>query len=78
VPVLIHGVHRLEAGDGTGDDGNGGIGDRVGAHRDAAQQLLPLPTCICRTLARFEEECADLFCIGIPAEFLPQRPRTQP
>lgn len=39
--------------------------------RDAARQLLALLTIGCRTLARFEEERAFLFGIGIPGEFLP-------
>jgi hypothetical protein len=41
------------------------------ADRDAARQLLALLTIGCRALARFEEERAFLFGIGIPGEFLP-------
>ena len=39
--------------------------------RDTARQLLSLLTFGCRTLARFDEQRAYLFGIGIPAEFLP-------
>lgn len=39
--------------------------------RGAARQLLTLLTFSCRTLARFEEERAYLFGVGVPAEFLP-------
>jgi hypothetical protein len=39
--------------------------------RHTARQLLALLTFGCRTLARFEEQRAYLFGIGIPAEFLP-------
>jgi TniQ len=39
--------------------------------RDTAHQLLSLLTFGCRTLARFDEQRAYLFGIGIPAEFLP-------
>ncbi len=39
--------------------------------RDTARQLLALLTIGCRTRDRFEEECAYLFGIGIPAGFLP-------
>lgn len=39
--------------------------------RAAARQLLTVLTFSCRTLARFEEERAYLFGMGVPAEFLP-------
>ncbi len=39
--------------------------------RAAARQLLTALTDSCRTLARFDEERAYLFGVGVPAEFLP-------
>lgn len=41
------------------------------ADRDTAHQLLSLLTLGARTPARFEDQRAYLFGIGVPAEFLP-------
>lgn len=70
-PLAYHPVHE---GDRPPPDLNAlamAAINQTRTDRDAARQLLQMLTFACRTLARFEEQRAYLYGVGIPAAFLP-------